>query len=138
MNPGKENQNEEGPESREEMLSALFGNMVSQQTNLAFMFMGRAPHPETGKVTKDLDAAQFFIEQLEMLQVKTRGNLSKEEESFLSQNLTGLRMAFVEAVEGPDVPPVEAAAAKPVVEPAEAPKIIAPDDESRKKFSKKY
>ena len=34
--------------SREEIMSALFANMVVQQTNLAMMMLGRVAHPETG------------------------------------------------------------------------------------------
>ena len=35
--------------SPEEMQSALFAQMVMQQANMAFMLMGKVPHPETGK-----------------------------------------------------------------------------------------
>src|SRR3954465_9371195 len=87
--------------SREEVTSALFANLIVQQTNMAFMFLGRVPHPETGEILRELESAKFFIEQIEMLEVKTKGNLSKQEEALLKQSLTALRMAFVEAVEHP-------------------------------------
>ena len=144
--------------SREEILAALFANMVIQQTNMAMMLLGKVAHPETGKIVHDVEAAKMFIDQLEMLEVKTKGNLSKQEEGLLKQALAALHMAFVEAVEGsgpagaaaseaptervtagkpsPEPPPsqpAEAAAPKP----AEAPAAAA-SDESRKKFSKKY
>lgn len=32
--------------SRDEMMSALFANLVVQQTNLAQVFLGKMPHPE--------------------------------------------------------------------------------------------
>src|SRR2546430_13946138 len=85
--------------SREELTSALFASMVMQQTNLALMLLGKTPHPETGQTLRDLDGAKMFIDQLEMLQLKTRGNLDPQEEKLLKQSLTALRMAFVEAVE---------------------------------------
>jgi len=84
--------------SREEIMSALFANMVVQQTNLALMLLGRVPNPETGQPMQDLDAAKMFIDQLEMLEAKTRGNLDKNEEKLLGQSLTSLRLAFVEAI----------------------------------------
>src|SRR6266404_8225143 len=87
--------------SREEILSALFANMVIQQTNMAMMLMGKAAHPETGQFYHDVDGARMFIDQLEMLEAKTRGNLNKQEEGLLKQALTALHMAFVEAVEAP-------------------------------------
>ena len=85
--------------SRDELMSALFANMVVQQTNMALVFLGKVPHPEKEEPVQDLDAAQLFIDQLEMLAVKTRGNLNKDEDRLLQQSLMTLRMSFVEAVE---------------------------------------
>ncbi len=119
-------------------LSALFANMVMQHTNMAFIFLGQVPHPETGKTVRDLDHARYFIDQLEMLEAKTQGNLDKQEQALLKQSLAGLRMAFVEAVSEP-APSAEPAAApaSPEKPSAPAPEVKA-DDESHKKFSKKY
>lgn len=136
--------------SREEIISAMFANLIIQQTNMAFMFLGRVPHPETGEIIQDLESAKFFIDQLEMLEVKTKGNLDKREEGLLKQSLTGLRMAFVEAVDGKgEATSAKTPATSPISEtqkPAEASPqtTLAPEskpvveDESRKKFSKKY
>ena len=135
--------------SREEIISALFANLIIQQTNMAFMFLGRVPHPETGEVIQDLESAKFFIDQLEMIEVKTKGNLDKREEGLLKQSLTGLRMAFVEAIDGKKGEPEKSPLTSPISEapkPVEAPQQTpsapeskpAADDESRKKFSKKY
>src|SRR5215472_1920885 len=84
--------------------SALFGHLVIQQSNMAMMMLGKVAHPETGEVVQNLDAAKLFIDQLEMLEEKTKGNLSKEESSLLKQSLMALRLAFVEAVETPAQP----------------------------------
>jgi hypothetical protein len=125
--------------TREEHLSAVFATMVMQLTNMASMFMGKVPHPETKQPTVDLDTAQIFIDQLEMLEIKTKGNLGPEEQNILKQALTMVRMAFVEAVEATDktvkqeekAAPSDATQAEPAAKPAET-------DESRKKFTKKY
>src|SRR5260370_23436413 len=125
--------------SREEILAALFANMVIQQTNMAMMMLGKVAHPETGEFFHDVEAAKMFIDQLEMLEAKTKGNLSKQEEGLLKQALAALHMAFVEAVEpgasagageapaeriestpAPQAPP-SAAPAKPAEAPASAP-----------------
>lgn len=139
--------------NREEITAALFANLVIQQTNMAFMFLGRVPHPDTGEVVQDFESAKFFIDQLEMIEQKTKGNLDKREEGLLQQSLTGLRMAFVEAMDGKGsaaptekvVPTESTAKSAPVSEththtaPAAAPPSKpASEDESRKKFSKKY
>ena len=139
--------------SREEIVAALFANLVIQQTNMAFMFLGRVPHPETGEVVQDLESAKFFIDQLDMIEVKTKGNLDQREEGLLKQSLTGLRMAFVEAADGKtSVASPQSAEAptlsekhEPPPSPETAPAPAAPpepkpasEEESRKKFSKKY
>ena len=135
--------------SGEEMMSSLFAGMVVQQTNMALMLLGRMPHPETGQTMQDIESAKMFIDQLEMLEVKTRGNLDKQEDKLLKQSLTALRLVFVEAVEGqarqPQAPPSMAAsepakAAGPA-KPSEGsgqPSAPPSDEGSRKKFSKKY
>src|SRR5688500_2049589 len=85
--------------SKEEIMSALFANLVIQQTNMAMMMMGKMAHPETGQAYKDLESAKLFIDQLEMLEFKTKGNLEKREQHLLNQSLTAVRLAFVEAME---------------------------------------
>src|SRR6266704_1012278 len=87
------------PLSRQEELSFLFAQLVLQQSNMAMMLMGKVAHPESGKVVQDVDAARLFIDQLEMLENKTKGNLSKEEEHLLKQTLMSLRLNFVDTVE---------------------------------------
>lgn len=136
MNPSTESETEL---SREELMSLLFAELVIQQSNMATIFLGRVANPQTGKTTKDLDAARLFIDQLEMLEAKTKGNLSKEEETLLKQSLTQLRMAFVEASNEPDEP--KEAKAESGRQPAAGPTeggAEAPEAESRKKFTKKY
>ena len=63
----------------------------------ALYHMGVAPHPESGEVPeKNLPLARHTIDSLEMLQVKTRGNLDEEESRLLESLLYELRMRFVE------------------------------------------
>lgn len=133
--------------SHDEIMAAHFASMVMQTAQMALMLLGQMPHPETGQTVTDLEGAKMFIDQLEMLAVKTKGNLSKDEEQLLKQSLIGTRMAFVDAIEqqGKGAKPAAPAAPAPVADqPAPAPAseaAAAPapaDDESRKKFSKKY
>ena len=85
--------------SREDMMSALFGNLILQQTNMAMMLLGRMPHPETGELVKDSESARIFIDLLEMLELKTKGNRDKQEDDLLQQSLMAVRMAFVEEID---------------------------------------
>lgn len=134
--------------SREEMFSGLFAQLVMQQSNMAMMLLGKIPHPESGNTIKDTDAARLFIDQLEMLEAKTKGNLTKEESALLKQSLMSLRLAFVDAVDSADEPGGQRPSEEPQkMEPsapsttASAPKAessAAAEEEHRKKFSKKY
>lgn len=135
--------------SHDEVMAAHFASMVMQTAQMALMLLGQMPHPETGETVMDLEGAQMFIDQLEMLAVKTKGNLNKDEEQLLKQSLVGTRMAFVAAIEQqeksakPAVPvaaPAPSAPEKPASTPVIETHAAAPatDDESRKKFSKKY
>jgi hypothetical protein len=152
-NPTSESESGAGPA---QMMSALFASMVVQNTNMALIFLGEQPNPQTGQTVQDLEHAQYFIDLLEMLAVKTKGNLDKQEDALLKQSLTHLRLAFVEAVEHPPQPAPPAA--MPAAPPAPAPAPAGPpvdeqempvtepvlpgekiaESESRKKFSKKY
>lgn len=136
----------QGAVHRDEILSALFAQMVMQQANMAMMLLGRVPHPESGETVQDLDGARLFIDQLEMIEAKTKGNLNKDEEALLRQSLTSLRMAFVEAVNssGPETQPQATPKIEPAAgaatrqsEPSPQPAPAA-EEESKKKFSKKY
>lgn len=155
----------------EEIMSALFANMVIQNTNMALMFLGKVPHPQTGQPIKDLESAQMFVDQLEMLAYKTRGNLDEQEKQLLSQSLVSLRMTFVEELRKAGIPVPEHLTADPQSsitapepkpqEPAPSPTPVqsapppapqsapspattptpspsAAEEESRKRFTKKY
>jgi hypothetical protein len=145
-----------GTSSNEDLQSALFLDLVAQHAEMAMMFLGRVPHPQTGEKLRDLETARLFISQLEMLEAKTRGNLNQREQALLKQALMTTRLAFVEAAEtqpakpdsgketgaGPAVPSGPSAS-PPTPAPAEAsardqenPPSTA--DDERKKFVKKY
>lgn len=140
MNEAQPGINDDAPldAEGERMMTEIFAHMVIQNTNMALMLLGAMPHPETGERMQDLEAAQMFIAQLEMLEVKTAGNLAPEEQKLLQQSLMHLRMTFVQAVDHPPkaeaVKAPEAAAATPA-----PPEAAAPDEgESNKRFSKKF
>ncbi len=131
----------------DEIQSALFAQLIMQQANLAMMLMGKTPHPESGKPVKDIEGARLFIDTLEMLERKTRGNLSRDEANLLKQSLMGLRLAFVEAVESegktepaPQGQPTTPSKESPGPAPGapETPPPAGTEEESHKKFSKKY
>ncbi|MBI5774129.1 MAG: DUF1844 domain-containing protein [Verrucomicrobia bacterium] len=128
-------------------MAERFAEFVLHHANLALIMMGRVPHPESGETMQDLDYTRMLIDQLEMLEVKTAGNLSPQESALLKQSLTTVRLAFVEAVEKPaaqPAPPVAVArppepkAETPPPAPASASPAPAEEDAPAKRFSKKY
>lgn len=85
--------------SREEIMSHLFTGLVLQHSQLAMMMLGRIEDPDTGAVQKDLESAKMFIDLLEMLDFKTRGNRSEEESALLQEHIELTRQAFAEELE---------------------------------------
>jgi hypothetical protein len=63
----------------------------------ALLHLGAIEDPTTGKKEKNLPMAKQTIDILNMLQEKTAGNLSKEEENLLKNLLYELRIMYVKA-----------------------------------------
>jgi len=74
-----------------------FSTLVYSFATGALISMGLAPDPQTKKVQKNLAMAKQNIEILSMLQLKTKGNLTQDEDKFLENILTEVRLRFVEA-----------------------------------------
>jgi hypothetical protein len=132
-------------------LSQRFIEFVMMHAQNAALFLGQIPNPKTGEGEVNLDLAKMFIDQLAMIQEKTRGNLTNEETTVLRNALSNLQMAYVEVArettKGAAQP--EAPAAAPPPKPAEqasagTPEPAAPasstesETESKKKFTKSY
>ena len=120
-------------------MAQCFIELVMMQAQQAAMFLGQLPGPDGQKLEANLPYARMFIDQLEMLQEKTRGNLSHEESQVLTSVLSDLRLAFVQvskAAPSPEPPQPTPTASEP------SPKVEAaaaePETESRKRFTKSY
>src|SRR5438876_2189258 len=77
-------------------LSQRFIEFVMMHAQNAALFLGQIPNPKTGEGEVNLELAKIFIDQLAMIQEKTRGNLTNEEATVLRNALSNLQMAFVE------------------------------------------
>ena len=78
-------------------LSQRFIEFVMMQAQNAAFMLGQIPHPQTGKADVNLEMAQLLIDQLAMIQEKTKGNLNSDESRILAGTLSNLQMIFVEA-----------------------------------------
>jgi hypothetical protein len=136
-------------------MTQRFIEFVMMHAQNAALFLGQIPNPKTGEPEINLDLARMFIDQLEMIQEKTRGNLTNEETMVLRNALSNLQMAFVEVSGGarppgapdtaaPPEPPHPAASQQAEQQlsgtPEQSPPLASsePDTESRKKFTKSY
>jgi hypothetical protein len=135
-------------------LSQRFIEFVMMQAQNAALFLGQIPNPQTGEGEVNLDLARMFIDQLAMIQEKTRGNLSNEEATVLRNTLSNLQMAFVEVsqsgaggsapgsgsmpVESAPDPASELAGSTAAASPASAETPAQSETETRKKFTKSY
>lgn len=94
---------------------ALFQGLVFSLAAGAMQQMGKTVSPVTGKIEKDLEHAQMSIDMLDMLEAKTRGNLTDNESKLLKQIIGDLKLNYVEELKDS-----QAAAAKAEAEKAEA------------------
>jgi hypothetical protein len=72
-----------------------FSTFILSLSSSAAYHLGIAPHPEDASSGQNLPMAKQTIDILSILQDKTSGNLTGEEERLLSEVLYNLRMAFV-------------------------------------------
>ena len=141
-------------------LAQRFVQFVMMQVQNIFYVLGRNPSPDGRPIPPNLEAGKLLIDQLEMIQEKTRNNLSAQESSILDDALKNVRLAFVEVSGGtpasmmpkanlPDFPldEEEGGFAEPPSRPAEKPKAGTPppaaakpveEHENKKKFTKTY
>lgn len=121
-------------------MAQRFMELVMMQAQQAAMFLGRIPNPQTNEPETNLPYARMFIDMLEMLQDKTRGNLSNEESQMLTGVLSDLRLAFVQASAGAPTERSSQPTPEPTTPAASAPATpnVEPEPESRKRFTKSY
>jgi Domain of unknown function (DUF1844) len=73
-----------------------FSTFVLSLSHSALMHLGEAPIPETGAIEQNLALARQTIDLVGMLEEKTKGNLTGDEERLIGQVLFDLRMRYVE------------------------------------------
>jgi hypothetical protein len=128
-----------------EMTQRFIEFVMMQAQNAAFV-LGQIPHPQTGKADVNLDMAQLLIDQLVMIQEKTKGNLNSDESRIVAQTVSNLQMLFVEAAREKSSTPAETRPVEP--QKAEPPKAESrqpeqaaseqTDADGKKKFVKSY
>jgi hypothetical protein len=73
----------------------MFASLVMMFNSQAMMAMGKLANPMTGKVDREMQGAQFMIDLLEMIEERTRGNLTDDESRMIATTLRDLRLNYV-------------------------------------------
>ena len=73
-----------------------FEVIISTFAAQAAVALGQVPNPVTDKTETDMEQAKFAIDLLQVLEEKSKGNRSDEEESLINDVLYRLRMVFVD------------------------------------------
>jgi len=79
----------------DENYQLLFMQLVMQNQQIAMMAMGKIKNPVTNRIDRNLDYAKVSIDTLDMIKIKTKGNLSDYEEKFLTEALKDLKLNYV-------------------------------------------
>lgn len=73
-----------------------FVDLVRMLATQALMYLGAFPDPQTGKAVVSLEYARLHIDLMDVVEEKTKGNLSDEEQKMLAGTLHELRTQYVE------------------------------------------
>ena len=74
----------------------LFAHLVSIFHSSAMVALGKLKNPATDKIERNLEQAKQAIDMLEILRVKTNGQLTDNEKRMLDASLTDLRLNYVD------------------------------------------
>jgi hypothetical protein len=106
-----EEQNQTNPDNAQEAADAYKAKKEQKESPLpkvdlstfvlslsssVMVHLGEVPEPETGQITQNLDMARHTIDILAMLENKTQGNLTQDEERLFRDILFELRMKYVQ------------------------------------------
>ena len=87
-----------------EQFDIMFYQLVLSIQASVMQHLGKVMSPLSGKVERNLEAARYSIDMLEMLQRKTMASLSDEEKRLVEHVLYELRLNYVEESNRGDEP----------------------------------
>ncbi len=87
----KAKENEQGPMPKVDM-----NTFILSLSSSVLVHLGEVPDPDSGQTSLNLDMARHTIDILGMLEKKTKGNLTQDEEDLLKNLLFELRVKYVQ------------------------------------------
>jgi hypothetical protein len=80
-----------------QMPPASFDTLISTMATQALLFMGAIPDPRTGqRIRPILDLARHHVDMLGVIEDKSKGNLTDDEQQMLSATLYELRQRYIQ------------------------------------------
>ena len=74
----------------------LFIHLVNTFVQSAWISLGKVKNPVTDILERNLEQATYYIDLLDMLQSKMKGNLSEWEEQYIIHSLSELKLNFID------------------------------------------
>ena len=74
----------------------LFIHLVNTFVQSAWISLGKVKNPVSDELERNLDQASYYIDLLDMLQTKMKGNLSEWEELYILHSLSELKLNFID------------------------------------------
>lgn len=93
------------PTDDQDKNKTLFLHLIMMMSASAMQNMGKTVNPLSGKPNIDLDGAAFAIDMLAMIEARTTGNRSPDEDRLLKTQLATLRLNFVDTTSDRASPP---------------------------------
>ena len=74
----------------------LFIHLVNTFVQSAWISLGKVKSPVSDTLERNLEQATYYIDLLDMLQTKMKGNLSEWEEQYVIHSLSELKLNFID------------------------------------------
>ena len=74
----------------------LFIHLVNTFVQSAWISLGKVKNPVSDTMERNLDQATYYVDLLDMLQTKMKGNLSEWEEQYIIHSLSELKLNFID------------------------------------------
>jgi hypothetical protein len=81
-----------------QMPAPTFSTFIASLSSSAMVQLGEIAEPTTGQKLTNLPMAKHTIDIIALLQEKTKGNLTNEENKLIQNVLTDLRMRYISAI----------------------------------------
>ena len=79
----------------------LFIHLVNTFVQSAWISLGKVKNPVSDKNERNVEQATYYIDLLDMLQTKMKGNLSEWEEQYIIHSLSELKLNYIDEKKKP-------------------------------------